>query len=87
VQLWPDQKELSDAIALKTTSSRRLFCRATTFEGAFHRRLRTNYLASPPPSLVAYALAGDMNVDLAKDGQDQNAVYALKISGQRRKSR
>jgi len=36
------------------------------FEGRIHANVRANYLASPP-LVVAYALAGSMNVDLYKD--------------------
>ena len=41
------------------------------FEGRIHPDVRANYLASPP-LVVAYALAGDMNVDITKEplGQD-----------------
>ncbi len=43
------------------------------FEGRISPDVRANYLASPP-LVVAYALVGDMNVDITKDalGQDQN---------------
>ncbi len=36
------------------------------FEGRVHPEVRANYLASPP-LVVAYALAGTMNIDLTKD--------------------
>jgi len=36
------------------------------FEGRIHAQTRTNFLASPP-LVVAYALAGDMNIDLTKE--------------------
>ncbi len=36
------------------------------FEGRVHAEVKANYLASPP-LVVAYALAGNMNVDLTKD--------------------
>jgi len=36
------------------------------FEGRIHQDVRANYLASPP-LVVAYALAGNMNVDLYND--------------------
>jgi aconitate hydratase len=41
------------------------------FEGRIHPLVRANYLASPP-LVVAYALAGSVNVDLTKDplGED-----------------
>ena len=48
------------------------------FEGRVHAEVRANYLASPP-LVVAYALAGNMQVDLATDalGRDLqgNDVY------------
>ena len=36
------------------------------FEGRIHAQVRANYLASPP-LVVAYAIAGSMNVDLTSD--------------------
>ncbi|MCX7126126.1 MAG: aconitate hydratase AcnA [Gammaproteobacteria bacterium] len=36
------------------------------FEGRIHPQVRANWLASPP-LVVAYALAGTMNIDLSKD--------------------
>ncbi len=43
------------------------------FEGRIHGQVRANYLASPP-LVVAYALAGDMNVDLTREplGRDRD---------------
>ncbi|MBI5419973.1 MAG: aconitate hydratase AcnA [Deltaproteobacteria bacterium] len=45
------------------------------FEGRIHPLCRANYLASPP-LVVAYALAGDMDVDLLRDpvGFDPNGA-------------
>ncbi|MBA2463526.1 MAG: aconitate hydratase [Nocardioidaceae bacterium] len=52
------------------------------FEGRINPDVKMNYLASPP-LVVAYALAGSMDVDLLKDplGQDQdgNDVYMVDI--------
>ena len=52
------------------------------FEGRISPDVRANYLASPP-LVVAYALVGDMNVDIANDpiGQDKNGndVYLKDI--------
>ena len=52
------------------------------FEGRIHANVRANYLASPP-LVVAYALAGSMNVDLYNDplGNDQQGkpVYLKDI--------
>jgi aconitate hydratase len=48
------------------------------FEGRISPDVRANYLASPP-LVVAYALAGDMNIDLTRDplghDRDGNPVY------------
>lgn len=52
------------------------------FEGRIHPLIKTNWLASPP-LVVAYALAGNMSVDLTQDplGHDKNgnAVYLRDI--------
>ncbi|MDO5770054.1 MAG: aconitate hydratase AcnA [Psychrobacter sp.] len=52
------------------------------FEGRIHPRVKTNYLASPP-LVVAYALAGTVDIDLTTHplGQDQdgNDVYLKDI--------
>ena len=52
------------------------------FEGRISPDVRANYLASPP-LVVAYALVGDMNVDITRDpiGQDKdgNDVYLKDI--------
>jgi len=52
------------------------------FEGRIHALVRMNFLASPP-LVVAYALAGNMDVDLFNDplGEDQegNPVYMKDI--------
>ncbi len=52
------------------------------FEGRIHALIKTNYLASPP-LVVAYALAGSMNVDLATEplgpGRDGQPVYLRDI--------
>jgi aconitate hydratase len=52
------------------------------FEGRIHPLVKANYLASPP-LVVAYALAGTMNIDLARDpigtDKDGNKVYLKDI--------
>ena len=52
------------------------------FEGRVNPDVRANYLASPP-LVVAYAIAGDMNIDLSSEpiGQDKdgNDVYLKDI--------
>jgi len=54
-----------DLVAVSVISGNR------NFEGRIHPRVRANYLASPP-LVVAYALAGRMDVDLTRDplGED-----------------
>ena len=65
-----------DLIATSVLSGNR------NFEGRISPDVRANYLASPP-LVVAYALVGDMNVDIAKDpiGKDKigNDVYLKDI--------
>jgi len=52
------------------------------FEGRIHPQVRANYLASPP-LVVAYALAGRMDVDLTREpigiGRDGKPVYLRDI--------
>jgi len=52
------------------------------FEGRIHQHVKMNYLASPP-LVVAYALAGTMDIDLYKDplgtDKDGNLVYMRDI--------
>jgi aconitate hydratase len=52
------------------------------FEGRIHPQVRANYLASPP-LVVAYALAGRMDVDLTREplgvGSDGKPVYLNEI--------
>ncbi|MBL6749388.1 MAG: aconitate hydratase AcnA [Nevskia sp.] len=52
------------------------------FEGRVHQDVRMNYLASPP-LVVAYALAGTVDLDLSKDpigtGKDGKPVYLKDI--------
>ena len=52
------------------------------FEGRIHPDVRMNYLASPP-LVVAYALAGSMNIDVTTDplgiGSDGEPVYLAEL--------
>jgi len=52
------------------------------FEGRIHPQVRANYLASPP-LVVAYALAGRMDIDLATEplgtGSDGKPVYLADV--------
>jgi len=62
----------SDLIATSVLSGNR------NFEGRVHAEVKMNFLASPP-LVVAYAIAGTMNIDLSKDalGQDKNGNEVL----------
>ncbi|MDW3182145.1 aconitate hydratase AcnA [Roseobacter sp.] len=62
----PIQKELSEAIAEGDLIATSVLSGNRNFEGRISPDVRANYLASPP-LVVAYALAGDMNIDIAKD--------------------
>ena len=48
------------------------------FEGRVHPQVRANYLASPM-LVVAYALAGSVNIDLTSEpvGYDKNASRSI----------
>src|SRR6056297_593472 len=78
----PIQKELSEAIAKGDLVATSVLSGNRNFEGRISPDVRANYLASPP-LVVAYALAGDMNIDITKDplGQDKdgNDVYLKDI--------
>ncbi|KQW65958.1 aconitate hydratase [Phenylobacterium sp. Root77] len=66
----------NDLVACSVLSGNR------NFEGRVNQDVRANYLASPP-LVVAYALAGNMNVDLATEslgvGKDGNPVFLKDI--------
>lgn len=78
----PIQPELSQAIAEGDLVAVSVLSGNRNFEGRISPDVRANYLASPP-LVVAYAIAGDMNIDLTSDplGQDQNGndVYLKDI--------
>ncbi|MDE4132044.1 aconitate hydratase AcnA [Phaeobacter sp. QD34_3] len=62
----PIQPELSDAIAQGDLVATSVLSGNRNFEGRISPDVRANYLASPP-LVVAYALAGTMDIDLAND--------------------
>ncbi|OAN77118.1 aconitate hydratase 1 [Jannaschia sp. EhC01] len=78
----PIQKELSDAVNKGDIIATSVLSGNRNFEGRISPDVRANYLASPP-LVVAYALAGDMNVDITKDSlgkdKDGNDVYLKDI--------
>ena len=78
----PLQTEISQAIAEGDLIATSVLSGNRNFEGRISPDVRANYLASPP-LVVAYALAGDMNIDLTRDplghDPDGNAVYMKDI--------
>ncbi|MFN3238920.1 MAG: aconitase family protein, partial [Pseudomonadales bacterium] len=69
----PLPDEISDAIRSGNLLVTSVLSGNRNFEGRIHQDVRANYLASPP-LVVAYALAGNMNIDLFQDaiGHDQS---------------
>lgn len=69
----PLPDEVSQAIADNDLTVAAVLSGNRNFEGRVHAQVKANYLASPP-LVVAYALAGTVNIDLAKDpiGYDKN---------------
>ncbi len=74
----PLAEEISAAIDEHKLSCVSVLSGNRNFEGRIHPEVRMNYLASPP-LVVAYALAGTMDVDLYNepigDGADGEPVY------------
>ncbi|MEZ5675833.1 aconitase [Thalassovita litoralis] len=69
----PLQPEISAAINEGDLVATAVLSGNRNFEGRISPDVRANYLASPP-LVVAYALAGDMNIDLTSEplGQDKD---------------
>ena len=69
----PLPTEISDAIHEGDLVATSVLSGNRNFEGRISPDVRANYLASPP-LVVAYAIAGDMNVDIAREplGQDDD---------------
>ena len=69
----PIQAELSEAIAEGDLVATSVLSGNRNFEGRISPDVRANYLASPP-LVVAYALAGTLDINLATDaiGQDKD---------------
>ncbi|MFB4211230.1 aconitate hydratase AcnA [Shouchella sp. JSM 1781072] len=62
----PLEEEIEDAIAENDLTVTSVLSGNRNFEGRIHPLVKANYLASPP-LVVAYALAGTVNVDLLND--------------------
>ena len=69
----PLKPEIADAVTSGNIVGTSVLSGNRNFEGRIHALVQHNFLASPP-LVVAYAIAGNMNVDLFKDplGQDQD---------------
>ncbi|WP_019635165.1 aconitate hydratase AcnA [Paenibacillus fonticola] len=69
----PLPDEVSAAIAENDLTVAAVLSGNRNFEGRVHAQVKANYLASPP-LVVAYALAGTVNIDLQSEplGYDQN---------------
>jgi aconitate hydratase len=78
----PLKPEIANAVTSGNVVGTSVLSGNRNFEGRIHALVQHNFLASPP-LVVAYAIAGNMNVDLYKDplGQDQdgNDVYMKDI--------
>ncbi|MGV1048010.1 MAG: aconitate hydratase [Solirubrobacterales bacterium] len=74
----PLAEEISAAIAEKDLAVCAVLSGNRNFEGRINQDVKANYLASPP-LVVAYALAGRMDIDLASEplgeGSDGEPVY------------
>ena len=69
----PLKPEIAEAVTSGNIVGTSVLSGNRNFEGRIHALVQHNFLASPP-LVVAYAIAGNMNVDLFKDalGQDQD---------------
>lgn len=78
----PLPDEVSQAIADNDLTVAAVLSGNRNFEGRVHAQVKANYLASPP-LVVAYALAGTVNIDLANDpigyDGDNKPVYLKDI--------
>ncbi|MGO4505159.1 MULTISPECIES: aconitate hydratase AcnA [unclassified Dyella] len=78
----PLPAEISKGIAEGDLAVASVLSGNRNFEGRVHPEVKMNYLASPP-LVVAYALAGTLNIDLTKEplgtGSDGKPVYLKDI--------
>src|SRR5579864_2430698 len=78
----PLKAEISAAVRAGDLTACSVLSGNRNFEGRVHPETRMNFLASPP-LVVAYALAGTLDVDLTKDalgtGKDGKPVYLKDI--------
>ena len=78
----PLPEPISQAVAKENLVVAAVLSGNRNFEGRINAQVKANYLASPP-LVVAYALAGSMDIDLANDplgtGNDGRPVYLRDI--------
>ena len=78
----PLPEPIAEAIAEHDLIAAGVLSGNRNFEGRIHQLIKANYLASPP-LVVAYALAGSMDIDLTTDpigvGNDGKPVYLKDI--------
>ena len=78
----PLKSEISDAIRAGDTTTASVLSGNRNFEGRVHPEVKMNFLASPP-LVVAYALAGSMDIDLTREplatAADGSPVYLADI--------
>ncbi len=78
----PLQKELEDLLGARDVVAASVLSGNRNFEARIHGAIRANFLMSPP-LVVAFALAGTVNIDLTNDplGHDEegNPVYLKDI--------
>jgi aconitate hydratase len=75
----PLPTEVEDAVIKGDLTIGSVLSGNRNFEGRIHQRSKTNWLASPP-LVVAFALAGTLNIDITKDaiGEGKNGPVYLK---------
>jgi aconitate hydratase len=78
----PLKPEISEAVKGGDVIAASVLSGNRNFEGRVHPEIKMNFLASPP-LVVAYALAGSLNVDITTEplghGKDGKAVYLKEI--------
>ncbi|AIL64652.1 Aconitate hydratase 1 [Rickettsiales bacterium Ac37b] len=69
----PLNQEIADTITTNDLAVASILSGNRNFEGRIHPQVKANYLASPP-LVVAYALAGSVNINIATDplGKDKD---------------
>ncbi|WP_099158197.1 aconitate hydratase AcnA [Virgibacillus ndiopensis] len=78
----PLREEIEEAISKSDLTVSSVLSGNRNFEGRIHPLVKANYLASPP-LVVAYALAGTVDIDLTKEAlgkdKDGNDIYMKDI--------